>query len=131
MLLACSALLTAAALMAASFLPAPTAAPQSTQFVSVGFMRSWLVKGDGAVYIRLEAFEEAKPDQGSRLLWFRSPATQTTATNFEDQALEVALFFDMAQNADRLLQIIADADRDKTGETLESAYRISGIGPSQ
>jgi len=100
---------------------APT--PPRTQRAFDGHIESWLVQEDGTLLVRL------MPADGKQSVWLRTPANQSSTTQFELLALHATLALDGAFDAQpRLTHVRGDASTEDDGSSAEHAMQLVAIG---
>jgi hypothetical protein len=105
-----------------------------------GIVNAWRMEKDGMLYVEVSVRSPNQPpvpeEKGKRpaedaevgSLWFRTPADQTDATQFEDLFLDVVLQTRLGDSLlPAALTIVGEKEANKDGQSWEEAYPIVAV----
>ncbi|MFT4514631.1 MAG: hypothetical protein ACI91B_003343 [Planctomycetota bacterium] len=110
------------AMLPSSSSTASLTAPRSEGTWFAGSIASWTVEEDGTVLVQLLVDTKTK--------WFRTPANQSSSTQFELLTLHAVLALDSRPqtSAQPNVRICGEATTERDGDTVQQAMRLLAIG---
>lgn len=100
----------------------PIETPRFGDRAVTGALHAWRIEEDGTLLVAL------MPENQQAVIWFRTPANQSSTTQFELLALHAVLAMDHPDRKNHKLRIRGESTTELDGDDAKHAIRLVSIG---